>query len=292
MTIATRAIELLTKPAVVLDRKGIIYLFNEEMQRLLGRARDEALDRSWLDLCVPKEAQESTRTCFEQVMRGALAECECKAITKSGIRLRLRLDASCVGTGPQAALLAIVRESEREESEADSALDGTHYEISTAPHEWGVLRSIRTSSGAVAGARGQPCFMALEKRQTPCPQCPVQALKDGEIATAVIASNDSDLPLRMVSARSVKGQGAAVIGRTLDDKIIAQIVDAKLLVVSKQRHLSPRERDVLRSLLRGDSSQDIATALGISPRTVKFHQANLLRKLGAESRLELVRWLL
>ncbi|MGH3705321.1 MAG: helix-turn-helix transcriptional regulator [Agromyces sp.] len=51
--------------------------------------------------------------------------------------------------------------------------------------------------------------------------------------------------------------------------------------------LSARERDVLRLVAAGARNQDIATELGISPNTVKFHVSNLLRKTGARSRSEL-----
>lgn len=292
MTVASRAVEMLPHAAIVLDRKGLILLVNDEMQRLLGRSREESVDADWFELFVPEDAREATHHCFEQVLRGALAECECKAITKSGVRLRLRLDVSSIGAGPHAALIAIVRDAEREESELDAPIDGTQYEISVAPHEWGALRSLRTPHGAVSAARGQLCFAYLQKRSAPCVGCPATRLADAESACTVLPSLEAALPLRLLSARSGKGQTATVAERELDPHVIAQIVDARLLVVARERHLSPRERDVLRSLLRGDSSQDIAAALGISPRTVKFHQANLLRKLGAESRLELVRWLL
>lgn len=53
--------------------------------------------------------------------------------------------------------------------------------------------------------------------------------------------------------------------------------------------LSAREREVLELLLLGRTHSDIGAALGITERTSKFHQANLLQKLGAESRLDLMR---
>lgn len=53
--------------------------------------------------------------------------------------------------------------------------------------------------------------------------------------------------------------------------------------------LTAREREVLELLLLGRTHEDIAVALGISERTSKFHQANLLAKLGAESRMDLLR---
>lgn len=50
---------------------------------------------------------------------------------------------------------------------------------------------------------------------------------------------------------------------------------------------SPRERDVLRLVTMGRRNREIAHALGVSENTVKFHVANLLRKSGATSRVEL-----
>jgi DNA-binding CsgD family transcriptional regulator/signal transduction histidine kinase len=51
--------------------------------------------------------------------------------------------------------------------------------------------------------------------------------------------------------------------------------------------LSAREREVLRLVASGARNRDIATKLGISQNTVKFHVSNLLRKAGARSRSEL-----
>jgi DNA-binding NarL/FixJ family response regulator len=42
-------------------------------------------------------------------------------------------------------------------------------------------------------------------------------------------------------------------------------------------------------MIDGTSMEDIASELAISPRTVKFHQANVLQKLGADSRSDLLR---
>lgn len=53
--------------------------------------------------------------------------------------------------------------------------------------------------------------------------------------------------------------------------------------------LTSRERQVLDLLLLGRTHEDIATALDISERTSRYHQTNLFEKLGAESRLDLMR---
>jgi two-component system, NarL family, response regulator NreC len=52
--------------------------------------------------------------------------------------------------------------------------------------------------------------------------------------------------------------------------------------------LTPRELDVLRLLVRGNTNRQIADLLGLSPRTIESHRANLMAKLGLTSRVELV----
>jgi DNA-binding CsgD family transcriptional regulator len=52
--------------------------------------------------------------------------------------------------------------------------------------------------------------------------------------------------------------------------------------------LTAREQEVLGLLREGLANKEIADTLGCSVRTVEFHVTNLLRKVGASSRLELV----
>ena len=52
--------------------------------------------------------------------------------------------------------------------------------------------------------------------------------------------------------------------------------------------LTARELDVLRLLAKGNTNRQIAGLLGLSMRTVENHRANLMGKLGLDSRVELV----
>ncbi|MFL6246384.1 MAG: response regulator [Thermoanaerobaculia bacterium] len=63
-------------------------------------------------------------------------------------------------------------------------------------------------------------------------------------------------------------------------------VTAQLLSRGGRSRLTEREREVLRLL--GQSNKEIAAALGISERTVKFHVTSIFNKLGAESRAQAV----
>jgi two-component system response regulator FixJ len=53
--------------------------------------------------------------------------------------------------------------------------------------------------------------------------------------------------------------------------------------------LTPREREVLDGLAKGLPNKTIAYDLGISPRTVEIHRANLMSKLGVRSLSEALR---
>jgi two-component system response regulator FixJ len=57
----------------------------------------------------------------------------------------------------------------------------------------------------------------------------------------------------------------------------------------KLQALTPRERDVLNGLAHGLPNKTIAYDLGISPRTVEIHRANLMTKLGVRSLSEALR---
>ena len=53
--------------------------------------------------------------------------------------------------------------------------------------------------------------------------------------------------------------------------------------------LTPREREVLGLVVRGEHNREVGERLGISPRTVEVHKARLMAKLGARTLAELIR---
>jgi DNA-binding NarL/FixJ family response regulator len=70
---------------------------------------------------------------------------------------------------------------------------------------------------------------------------------------------------------------------------LAALIRARREQVADEAKLTSRERQILELLMLGRTHDDIGTALGLTARTAKFHQANVLRKLGAASRLDLMR---
>lgn len=60
-------------------------------------------------------------------------------------------------------------------------------------------------------------------------------------------------------------------------------------IIAKEHQLTPREAEVLKALVDGRDSDEIAKELYISPNTVKSHIQNIYSKLGIHSRKELLR---
>jgi DNA-binding NarL/FixJ family response regulator len=86
-------------------------------------------------------------------------------------------------------------------------------------------------------------------------------------------------------ARAIRAVHA---GETYLEPRIASKVVAELGPGRKSGALSRREREVLRLIADGQSNKQIAQSLGITERTVKFHVASVLNKLGAENRAQAV----
>ncbi len=86
--------------------------------------------------------------------------------------------------------------------------------------------------------------------------------------------------MSMLAALQQAAQRLADEGRQHADRQAAQ---------HQLNALTPRERDVLDGLVKGYPNKTIGYDLGISPRTVEIHRANLMQKIGVHSLSDLLR---
>jgi len=85
-------------------------------------------------------------------------------------------------------------------------------------------------------------------------------------------------------ARSVR---SVYEGKTaLEPRIAARTLPQTRSPARQRGPLTPREREVLELVAQGLANKEIASRLGISERTVKFHIASIMDKLGAENRAQ------
>jgi FixJ family two-component response regulator len=105
------------------------------------------------------------------------------------------------------------------------------------------------------------------------------------------------------AVRALKGGAVDFLRKPVPPKkLIAQIRGAierdvstrdeaarRSVVTDRIARLTPRESQVMELLAVGNSSKEIATALGLSVRTVEGHRRNVLRKMDVESAVQLAR---
>lgn len=103
--------------------------------------------------------------------------------------------------------------------------------------------------------------------------------------------------------RAFKAGAAEFLEKPVDDEALLEALQnaVRQHVRSRQRHqadraarerfaqLSEREREVLGLIVEGLTNKEIGRALGLSPRTVETHRANLFNKLQAPSLAQLIR---
>jgi DNA-binding NarL/FixJ family response regulator len=70
--------------------------------------------------------------------------------------------------------------------------------------------------------------------------------------------------------------------------VIADDVGQLIAEATPIPELSPRQREILESIMRGLNNNEIALLLGISAESVKTHVTNLFTKIGAANRAEAV----
>lgn len=85
---------------------------------------------------------------------------------------------------------------------------------------------------------------------------------------------------------------AAKPGEGHDISVAKALVDRETVSEVPASKLTPRERQVLVRLIRGQGPGEVAEQLGISRKTFDTYRYNLLQKLGLRGNIELVYWAL
>lgn len=114
------------------------------------------------------------------------------------------------------------------------------------------------------------------------------------VLTAYASDEQIDAVLR-AGARGYLLKGAALdeIARAIrtvarGERYLDPRIAPRVAALAHAPRLSRRERDVLRLIVDGNSNKEIAAALHVTERTVKFHVTSIFNKLGAENRAQAV----
>ncbi len=106
----------------------------------------------------------------------------------------------------------------------------------------------------------------------------------------LIITGYGDIP---TAVKALKAGVADFIEKPLDKKIFVRKVKSLLPENGNHKHLgeplTQTEQRILSLVLDGKSNKDIASLLNRSRRTIEVHRARVMRKLGAESLVDLVK---
>ena len=117
----------------------------------------------------------------------------------------------------------------------------------------------------------------------------LEAMRNGAEAYVL----KKDLPEEALEAIREVAAGRPFLSRALSAHAI-ELYREKASRRPEEPHdrLTNREREVLQLTVEGHTTADVAARLSISKRTVEMHRANLMRKLGLRTRVQLIRYAL
>ena len=116
-----------------------------------------------------------------------------------------------------------------------------------------------------------------------------RAVATRRTCVGVVRSPSGARALDVVAARRIDYDTVRINAYRIDEHFLSGLLAVRVEMLAEIASLTRREREVLELMLLGRSARDIAAALKISHSTAKFHQANVLDKLGADSRFDLLR---
>src|SRR5512139_3080119 len=124
--------------------------------------------------------------------------------------------------------------------------------------------------------------------------------RGGESLPVIFLTAHGDVP---TSVHAMKGGAVDFLLKPVDADSLLRAVDEAIRrhaaelaraeesssIRARLGRLSPREREVLEHVVRGEPNKHIAAQLGISEKTVKVHRHRVMQKMEAGSLAELVR---
>lgn len=116
----------------------------------------------------------------------------------------------------------------------------------------------------------------------------------------IIVTGYGDVPM---AVRAMKAGAVYFIEKPVSDQVLLEQIERAIIEDARTRRgrserrmihqriesLTPREREVLKLVVAGRSSREIADDLGVSPKTVDAHRAKIMQKMHARSVPHLIR---
>ncbi len=277
-------------PVLVLDGRGEVRMATSGASNALGWPQGALQGRTLRQTLAPPDRTEPVCSRLEQALDGLVHRMRVQ-LRAADDRL-LDVTCECAPFGEHAercVVVAICSVREVMPAPCGTTQGETSYEVSLKPAELG--RLVRPADGQPRelGGASQLCFQAIHGASSPCVDCPLFRAEEDPWPRVSVHREAASGVYRVRQARKVNDNLALVTVYVIPDASLAALNEANVRHVAAKARLTDRERSVVRCILLGRATEEIAETLGIKPRTVKFHQQNALNKLGADSRIDLFR---
>ncbi|NGZ11826.1 MAG: response regulator transcription factor [Nitrospira sp. LK70] len=115
-----------------------------------------------------------------------------------------------------------------------------------------------------------------------------QAFKAGASAYLLKRSAGSELSLAVEAVRNGNYYVTSLIAKDLVQSAISESEPN----IGDQNRLPVRQREILQLVAEGRTLKEIASTLGLSPKTVEYHKSKLMEQLGLHTTAELTKYAL
>ncbi len=165
----------------------------------------------------------------------------------------------------------------------------------------GIKRAKQLRPDVVLLDLNMPGMSGLETLQLLLQDCPEVAVimltvsEEAEDLTAALAAGARGYLIKNIDAdylvRAIRraAAGEPVLAEAMTTKLVAHLqggASKPAAPASELDKLTPREKEILACLARGDSNKIIARTLDVAESTVKIHVQNILKKLNLSSRVQ------
>jgi two-component system nitrate/nitrite response regulator NarL len=165
----------------------------------------------------------------------------------------------------------------------------------------GIKRASQLQPDVVLLDLNMPGMSGVEALQLILQECPKTAVimltvsEDAEDLSAALKAGARGYLIKNIDAEYLvralhrAAAGEAVIAEAMTAKLVTQLRNVsapKTEPPSELDKLTPREKEILACLARGESNKSIARTLDVAESTVKIHVQNILKKFNLTSRVQ------
>ncbi len=141
----------------------------------------------------------------------------------------------------------------------------------------------------IPGKSGLDILKELHGEEYPAPIFMISGKGDISMAVSAIKNGALDFIEKPFRGSELVARLNEAIGAYVRRQAATSGSRVEALHFPGREPLTRREREVLEQFTAGASNKEAGRSLGISPRTIEDHRANIMKKLGARNAADLVR---